>query len=146
MLCRIYKKNDHLQAVATPTTDREGTLNTYFDDVASLWSFKDNYYSPVGDSPENIPTAPANSYINDITDQVAPLQQPMDLSALAGYDTESLVKRQRAMVEGNLKRQNWEYGGYSSSLVPQLGSNSSSFMEQPFIDKQLLLNSHWGLH
>ncbi|KAG6503135.1 hypothetical protein ZIOFF_035425 [Zingiber officinale] len=146
VLCRIYRKNDHLQAVATSTKDREGTLSTYFDDVASSWSFKDYYYSLVGDSPENMQTAPANSHINGITDLDDPLQQPMDLSALASDDTESLVKRQRTMLEGNLKWQNCEYGGYSNDLVRQLDSNSSSFLEPHFIDKQLLLNSHWGLH
>ncbi|XP_074555739.1 NAC domain-containing protein 2-like [Curcuma longa] len=142
VLCRIYKKNDRLQAAATPATGQEEVLNTYFDDFVSSWSFKD--YSLVDDSPENI---------NGIADFAAPRRalttNPSVL--VAGDYTESSMKRQRTTIEGYWNgcgrifqpsegSQNCE-STYGANFVERLECDSSSFLEQPFIDR-----SHLGFH
>ncbi|KAG6523614.1 hypothetical protein ZIOFF_013479 [Zingiber officinale] len=139
VLCRIYKKTDRLQAAATPaTTGQEDALNTYLDEFVSSWSFKD--YSP--------------EKINGIADFAAPRQAPPTNPSVlvAGDYTESSTKRQRTTIGGY-----WDGGGrifqpsersqncesaYGANFVERLlECNSSSFLEQPFIDR-----SHLGFH
>lgn len=135
MLCRIYKKNDHLQAAATPATGQEEVLNTYLDDLISSWCFKDD------------------SLVDGIADFAAPRQALTDPSVLvAGDYAESSMKRQRTAIEGY-----WDGGGrifqpskrsqncestYGANFGERLECNSSSFLEQLTVFDR----SHLGFH